>query len=88
MQRTKNLRLLVAAGLLLGTAVTVYADGTRNRLLREIFDRAVRVSSVVEFPGLISQQNALCDPNCPLPVPDPIAGRGNFGFNADQTELR
>ncbi len=41
----------------------------------------------MEFPGLISQQNNACRPNCPLPDPDPNTGRLNLGLTADQTGI-
>jgi cytochrome c peroxidase len=80
-------RPLIAAVVLLGATAAVAADGHDPRLLRSIFDRAVRYSSVVEFLGLASQANFPCEPDCPLPPADPVAGRGNFGFNADQTDF-
>jgi cytochrome c peroxidase len=83
--RPQQIRSLALSGLVLGTALTIGAESHANRLLRDIFDRAVRYTTTVEFLGLVSQQNAACRPHCPLPDPDPVAGRGNFGFTADQT---
>jgi len=72
---------------ILAAALVAYADDDRDGFLRDVFDRGIRFTRVVEFPGLISQQHNACDPNCPLPAPDAATGRRNFGFTADQKSI-
>lgn len=87
MSRTlKTVRFAVGA-VLVASALTVHADTGYERFLREIFDNGVRLTTEVTFPGLISQANATCEPNCPLPPADAVTGRRNFGLTADGTAI-
>lgn len=87
MLNKKNFVRLLAGSLLLGVAVSAHADSNDDRLMRDIFDRAFRFSTKVEFLGLVTNQNNACRPHCPLPDADPNVGRLNFGFNAAQTAI-
>ncbi len=77
----KTLTLTLFAACLAAPAADI------DTFFRDIYDRAVRVSTKVEFPHLVSQQPAACAPFCPIPAPDPVTGRLNFGFNAAQTQI-
>jgi Cytochrome c len=74
--------LAILAGV--ATALVSHAADDRDSFLRDVFDRGIRFTRVVEFPGLVSQQHNACDPHCPIPPPDAATGRRNFGFTADQ----
>jgi cytochrome c peroxidase len=73
--------------LLLGTAVTAYADMGNSNLLRQMFDASFRFTKQVQYPGLVSQQNNACSPNCPLPATNAIAGQADFGFNSNESAI-
>ncbi len=85
----KNIHFIgfVACGFLLVGGVSAQAGPGSDQLLRNIFDRAFRFTSKVEFPGLVSQQSNACRPNCPVPDTDADTGRLNFGFDATQTMI-
>jgi hypothetical protein len=69
---------------ILAAALVASAADDRDSFLREVFDRGIRFTRVVEFPGLVSRQHDACDPNCPIPAPEAAAGRHNFGLTTDQ----
>lgn len=77
--------VLLAAGLTMQTLAQ--ADHGNDRLLRAIFDRGHRLTTKVEFQGLLSNANNACAPNCPIPAPDPVVGKRNFGLTADSTAI-
>lgn len=87
MTSNRTSRGLISGGLLLAAAWSVSAQSQRDALLRGIFDRSIRLTSEVEFLGLVSRQNDACEPFCPSPAPDPTVGRRNFGLTADGTDF-
>ncbi len=81
MKRISRISLAAAVVSVLFTGILLMA-ADHDSLLRQAFDAGVRFTSVVEFPGLVSQQNNLCNPNCPTPAPDPVTGQLNFGLDS------
>ena len=86
MKRISRISLAAAVVSVLFTGILLMA-ADHDSLLRQAFDAGVRFTSVVEFPGLVSQQNNLCNPNCPTPAPDPVTGQLNFGLDSAGTQI-
>jgi len=83
----KTLVQIAAGALILASTAIVYAQDDRDSFLRSVFDSGVRYTRTVAFPALIGEQHLACNPACPIPAPDPNAGRLNFGLNATQTAI-
>lgn len=87
MTSTRITCTLVGGALVLATAWHTAADSRRAGLFRELYDRSIRLTSKVEFLGLVSQQHRACAPACPQPAADAEVGRRNFGLTADGTDF-